>query len=659
MNSTSVPSIQNCSNDEIRELFSLEWWIAAGAALLCVIGAALAAGLTMGMSAQDLKQLRIKKNINPDDYEDPEQAQRVSKEQKWASKVEPLVRRHHLLLVSLLLMNAGVNEALPLFLSQIVPEWLAVVLSVSFVLFFGEIIPSAILTGPNSLCITAALSWFVWCIIIVLFPLSWPISKALDLCLGHEHGMRTTFDPIETRVRLDLEAADHLEHASNDHKKSKSAADVYIDTGAHDSLMDYHKIMRGAVRLATAVASDINTKHRTMEKIADISIDTRLDSNQLAKMLREGYSRYPVFEDRKDNVRGILLTKSLLMHNPEKVRTVRELRHLLLRPIVVGPDMKLPDVLNKFQSGLSHMALVTSTVEGVSLVHDCWENDRPIPPKVLTHIITMEDLIEIILKETILDETDNRLMHAITRVKKLVKKQRFMKKLQRTIILKKKSSSGFIDKPRNSNGSTIVTTPGNSSISRKGAVASTEGVILNRNHESELRESLLTNDYNESNEIERAFTQFDQDGDGKIGLSELRTAIVFLLPNSKFENEQEAMMSDRGECASDESIQELARQLMEEWDSDGDEMLNISEFSSSLKLLLSRNYNQSAAMDEELEELFKVIDVDQNGLITLLELHAVVTHTLVCRIHIYLIVMMQRVSRSLVQRSIICDLYVG
>ena len=111
-------------------LWSSQWFLAASSALLCVIGAALAAGLTMGLTAQDLTALRIKKSIDPNDYEDEEQRQRVAKEKVWAGKVEPLVRRHHLLLVSLLLMNAGVNEALPIFLGQIVPEWLAVVLSV-------------------------------------------------------------------------------------------------------------------------------------------------------------------------------------------------------------------------------------------------------------------------------------------------------------------------------------------------------------------------------------------------------------------------------------------------------------------------------------------------------------------------------------------------
>lgn len=67
----------------------------------------------------------------------------------------PVVNNHHWLLVTLLLCNAIANEALPLFLDKLVPAWLAVVLSVSFVLLFGEIIPSALFTGPSQLRVSS------------------------------------------------------------------------------------------------------------------------------------------------------------------------------------------------------------------------------------------------------------------------------------------------------------------------------------------------------------------------------------------------------------------------------------------------------------------------------------------------------------------------
>jgi CBS domain containing-hemolysin-like protein len=70
-------------------------------------------------------------------------------EKSQAKRVLPIITRHHLLIVTLMLYYATENEALPIFLD--VPSWLSIVLSVTLVLIFGEIVPSAIFTGPQQL----------------------------------------------------------------------------------------------------------------------------------------------------------------------------------------------------------------------------------------------------------------------------------------------------------------------------------------------------------------------------------------------------------------------------------------------------------------------------------------------------------------------------
>ena len=57
-------------------------------------------------------------------------------------RILPLVKRHHLLLVTLLIGNALAMEALPIFLDRIVHPALAILLSVTAVLFFGEYVDS-------------------------------------------------------------------------------------------------------------------------------------------------------------------------------------------------------------------------------------------------------------------------------------------------------------------------------------------------------------------------------------------------------------------------------------------------------------------------------------------------------------------------------------
>jgi F0F1-type ATP synthase membrane subunit c/vacuolar-type H+-ATPase subunit K len=68
-------------------------------ATLCVCTAALAAGLTLGMLGMDPLMLLIKERAS----EDP-------KERQQAHLLLPLVKQHHRLLVTLLLMNSISNE---------------------------------------------------------------------------------------------------------------------------------------------------------------------------------------------------------------------------------------------------------------------------------------------------------------------------------------------------------------------------------------------------------------------------------------------------------------------------------------------------------------------------------------------------------------------
>ena len=152
-----------------------------GMAAICVTMAALAAGLTMGLLSLDPLMLLIKIRAG---------ANKAERDQ--AASLLPIVQQHHRLLVSLLLMNACANEALPLFLDKLVPSYVAVILSVTLVLFFGEIIPSAVFTGPNQLKIASSLVPLVRTIMFLLSPLAYPIAKMLDIVLHDEeesHGM--------------------------------------------------------------------------------------------------------------------------------------------------------------------------------------------------------------------------------------------------------------------------------------------------------------------------------------------------------------------------------------------------------------------------------------------------------------------------------------
>lgn len=131
-------------------------------------------GLTVGYLSIDDLEVELK-SING-----------TENDKKNAEKVLPILAKRHWLLVSLLLMNSVAQEALPLFLNVLVPEYLAVIISVSLVLLFGEIIPQAICTGPRQINIAAFLSPVTRLIMYCTCFVSYPIAKLLDYCFG-EH----------------------------------------------------------------------------------------------------------------------------------------------------------------------------------------------------------------------------------------------------------------------------------------------------------------------------------------------------------------------------------------------------------------------------------------------------------------------------------------
>jgi magnesium and cobalt transporter len=110
-------------------------------------------------------------------------------------------------------------------------------------------------------------------------------------------------------------------------------------------------------------------------------------------VIEKAHSRFPVFEDNRDNVIGILLAKDLLRFYAEEDFNVRE----MLRPAVFVPEAKRLNVLLKeFRANRNHIAIVVDEYGGVS------------------GLITIEDVIEQIVgdieDEYDFDETEDNIL---------------------------------------------------------------------------------------------------------------------------------------------------------------------------------------------------------------------------------------------------------
>ena len=373
-----------------------------GMAAICVTMAALAAGLTMGLLSLDPLMLLIKIRAGEN-----------KAEREQAALLLPLVQQHHRLLVSLLLMNACANEALPLFLDKLVPSYVAIILSVTLVLFFGEIIPSAVFTGPNQLKIASSLVPLVRTIMIIVSPIAYPIAKTLDIVLHDEeesHGMNmynrgelTALVRIQFEERMEAKrrrkaemaklvavnepslresdiTASSLESFRSSVRSLDSLRMRGIKHGIEAHWLEHHETFRsspsekagssrhplvrapswhhdevtlveGALQMKSKRAIDCYT---SMRDVFTIPHDTVLNEANVVQIYSRGYSRVPVYvPSAKDNDNNLAIC-GILITKQLIVVNASDRRVVstmpLLQPLCVSPSTNLVALINIFQA---------------------------------------------------------------------------------------------------------------------------------------------------------------------------------------------------------------------------------------------------------------------------------------------------------------------
>ena len=322
------------------------FWMYLFLAVLVTLLAGVMSGLTMGLMSLDLMNLKILAESG-----EPQ-------EQVYAERIIPVVSKHHLLLVTLLLANAICMEALPIFLDRITSPVAAVAISVSGVLIFGEVLPQAICTRWG-LAIGANMAWFVQGLIIFFYPISWPMSKVLDRLLGEENHM---YRRVELKRLVEMHGED------NEGPLGK----------------DESTIIKGAIDMKI---KDVRCCMTPLSSVYMLPIDTVLNRETMKEILQNGHSRIPIYEQSRQNLKGILIIKTLILVNPDDCKPISSLK---LTPIPkVNASKKLYDMLNEFQSGSSHLVAVKDDV-----------SDDVIG------VVSLEDIFEELIQEEILDETD-------------------------------------------------------------------------------------------------------------------------------------------------------------------------------------------------------------------------------------------------------------
>ena len=163
------------------------------------------------------------------------------------------------------------------------------------------------------------------------------------------------------------------------------SADELIETLAeaeenHIIGAESRAMLEGVIRMADMTAGDVMGPATRMDLV---NIDESFEV-MLHGVIDTAHSRFPVYQNERENIIGVLMAKDLL-----KLQRAPELNiRALLRPAVFVPESKgLNDLLREFQSNRNHQAIVIDEFGRVA------------------GLITIEDVLEQIVGE-IEDEFD-------------------------------------------------------------------------------------------------------------------------------------------------------------------------------------------------------------------------------------------------------------
>ncbi|XP_049713030.1 metal transporter CNNM4 [Elephas maximus indicus] len=313
-------------------------------------------GLNLGLMALDPMELRIVQNCGTD------------REKRYARKIEPIRRKGNYLLCSLLLGNVLVNTSLTILLDNLIGSGLMAVASSTIgIVIFGEIVPQA-LCSRHGLAVGANTISLTKLFMLLTFPLSFPISKLLDFILGQEIG--TVYN------------------------REKLMEMLKVTEPYNDLVKEELNMIQGALELRTKTVEDVMTQ---LQDCFMIPSDAVLDFNTMSEIMESGYTRIPVFEDEQSNIVDILYVKDLAFVDPDDCTPLKTITRFYNHPVhFVFHDTKLDAMLEEFKKGKSHLAIVQK-------VNNEGEGD---PFYEVLGLVTLEDVIEEIIKSEILDESD-------------------------------------------------------------------------------------------------------------------------------------------------------------------------------------------------------------------------------------------------------------
>ncbi|HRP02175.1 MAG TPA: hemolysin family protein [Candidatus Kapabacteria bacterium] len=311
--------------------------------VLLILMSATFSGMTIGVFSLSLTTLEAKAKLGD----------------KRAQKIIPIRKNGSLLLATLLFGNVAVNTAVAIILNSIAGGFIAGIVSTVLIVIFGELLPQAVF-ARYALSLGSKIIWLVKIFIVILYPVAAPAAFILDKMLGKESPLLFSKQEFSEII-----------------KKHEESPDSAIDS-------DEERILLGALSFSDRIVYDVMTPKTV---VYHLNKNTILNIQKLEEIKQIGYSRIPVFDTNTDNMLGILFVKDLLGISPSDDLIIESLIRKD-RLVYVEWNFKLDKVLDMMVKSHNHLAVVIDEFG------------------VFNGIVTLEDIVEEILKIEIVDEQD-------------------------------------------------------------------------------------------------------------------------------------------------------------------------------------------------------------------------------------------------------------
>ncbi|HFI0077587.1 TPA: hemolysin family protein [Streptococcus suis] len=244
--------------------------------------------------------------------------------------------------------------------AQTAGYWLALAMLTFVSIVLGELYPKRIAMNmkENLAVVTAPVIIFLGKIVS---PFVWLLSAATNLI---SRITPMNFDDADEQM-----TRDEIEYILTKSEQTLDAEEI--------------EMLQGIFNLDEMMAREVMVP-RTDAFMVDIEDDINVI---MPEILRQNFSRIPVYEGDKDNIIGLIHTKKILAESFTNGFDQLKIRRIMQEPLFVPETIFVDDLLKSLRNTQNQMAILLDEYGGVS------------------GIVTLEDLLEEIVGE-IDDETD-------------------------------------------------------------------------------------------------------------------------------------------------------------------------------------------------------------------------------------------------------------